>query len=186
MTDLRRAQNRMAFGKEEAEVGVGDETEGLGMIGSAATDGKVRATQIDQRTKAKLSKKNPGWGFGSASGAGGLASSLRGFGQGTGNATVLQSHGLRSSGVGSGAGAGTTSIIAFTPFQGLELVNPRAKEEMERKRKAEEDRWFKSGTFTQIGGAASASTEKVPEAKVDAAGFKVPALPALKRLKAEK
>jgi len=187
MTDLRRAQNRMAFGKEEEEIGVGDETEGLGMIGSAATDGKVRATQIDQRTKAKLSKKNPGWGFGNnASGAGGLASSIRGFGQGAGNATVLQNHGLRSSGVGSGAGAGTTSIIAFTPFQGLELVNPRAKEEMERKRKAEEDRWFKSGTFTQIGGASSATTEKPQDTKVDSAGFKVPALPAIKRLKANK
>jgi U4/U6 small nuclear ribonucleoprotein PRP31 len=185
MTDLARAQNRMAFGKEEVEVGVGDETEGLGMIGSAATDGQVRATQIDQRTKAKLSKKNPGWGFGNASaGAGGLASSLRGFGQ-SGNATVLQNHGLRSSGVGAGAGAGTASVIAFTPFQGLELVNPKAKEEMERKRKAEEDRWFKSGSFTQVGGG-SAPVANGAESKVDSGGFKVPALPAIKRLKAGK
>ena len=63
MTELRKQQNRMAFGKEEQEVGygAGDSTEGLGMIGQNI-DGRVRATQIDQRTKAKLSKKNPGWG----------------------------------------------------------------------------------------------------------------------------
>lgn len=183
MTDLRKAQNRMAFGKEEMEVGIGDETEGLGMIGSAASDGKVRATQIDQRTKAKLSKKNSGWGFDSGTAtSSGLASSLRSFGQGAGNATVLKGHGLRASGVGgAGAGAGTSSIIAFTPFQGLELANPKNKEEIERKRKAEEDRWFKSGTFTQVGGALPASG--AGEQKVDSSGFKVPALPAIKRLK---
>jgi U4/U6 small nuclear ribonucleoprotein PRP31 len=177
MTELRKAQNRMAFGKEEAQVGVGDETEGLGMIGQS-NDGRVRAMAIDQRTKAKLSKKNPGWG--TATPGSGLSSSLRSFGQGTGS--VLQGHGLRSSGVGGAAGAGTSSIISFTPFQGLELVNPKAREEMEKKRKAEDDRWFKSGTFTQVGG----TTPKPLEAKVDSSGFKVPALPAIKRIKTQK
>jgi U4/U6 small nuclear ribonucleoprotein PRP31 len=177
MTDLRKAQNRMAFGKEEQEVGygTGDGTQGMGMIGQSE-DGRVRATQIDQRTKAKLSKKNPGWG--TATPGSGLASSLRGIGQG-GGASVLQGHGLRSTGVGSGGGTGTNSVIAFTPFQGLELVNPRAKEEADRKRKAEEDRWFKSGTFTQIGG----NSAPPPLAKVDSGGFKVPAIPAIKRVK---
>jgi U4/U6 small nuclear ribonucleoprotein PRP31 len=178
ITDLRKAQNRMAFGKEEQEVGygTGEGTQGMGMIGQT-DDGRVRATQIDQRTKAKLSKKNPGWG--GATPGSGLASSLRGFGQGGGQ-SVLQGHGLRSSGVGAGGGTGTASVISFTPFQGLELAVPKAKEDMERKRKAEEDRWFKSGTFTQIGGG---STPKAPQAKVDSAGFKVPALPTIKRLK---
>ena len=57
MTELRKAQNRMAFGKEEAETGygTGDSTKGMGMIGSTDT-GRVRAQQIDQRTRAKLSK----------------------------------------------------------------------------------------------------------------------------------
>jgi U4/U6 small nuclear ribonucleoprotein PRP31 len=177
MTDLRQAQNRMAFGKEEEEVGVGDETRGLGMIGQK-DDGRIRAAQIDQRTRAKLSKKNQGWGLGtqSSSGGSGLASSLKGFGSGTG--TVL-GPGLRSSGVGAGGGAGTgtASVIAFTPFQGLELVNPKAREEMDRKRKADEAGWFSSGTFTQIGGAPA------PKPKIDNAGFKVPALPAIKRVK---
>jgi U4/U6 small nuclear ribonucleoprotein PRP31 len=178
VTDLRKAQNRMAFGKEEQEVGygTGEGTQGMGMIGQT-NDGRVRATQIDQRTKAKLSKKNPGWG--GATPGSGLASSLRGFGQGGGQ-SVLQGHGLRSSGVGAGGGTGTNSVISFTPIQGLELALPKAKEDMERKRKAEEDRWFKSGTFTQIGGG---SAPKAPEGKVDSAGFKVPAIPTIKRLK---
>jgi len=179
MTDLRKAQNRMAFGKEEAEVGygAGEGTRGLGMIGQA-NDGRVRALQVDQRTKAKLSKKNPGWG-GGATPVGGMASSLRGFGQG-GAASVLRGHGLRSSGVGGGA-AGTASSIAFTPVQGLELVDPKVREEMSRKRKAEEDRWFKGGTFTQVGGQSSAAPAP---AKVDGAGFKVPSLPPRKKVDA--
>jgi U4/U6 small nuclear ribonucleoprotein PRP31 len=42
---------------------------------------------------------------------------------------------------------------------------------MTRKRKADEDRWFKGGTFTQVGGQT---------AKTDSQGFKVPALPVKK------
>lgn len=168
MTELRKAQNRMAFGKEEKEVGygTGDSTKGLGMIGATDT-GRLRAQQIDNRTRAKLSKKNPGWGGDTALGA---ASSLKGFGQGGGTATSLRASGLRTAGVGGGLG---TSSIAFTPVQGLELVDPKARDEMNRKRKAEEDRWFKGGTFTQLGGANAPQ----PPAKVDSAGFKVPALP---------
>jgi len=182
MTDLRKAQNRMAFGKEEAEVGygTGDSTKGLGMIGQQ-DDGRIRAQQIDQRTRAKLSKKNPGWG-GATPAVGGTTSSIRGFGQGLGTASSLKSAGLRTAGVGSGLKTqtgntgGTTSTIAFTPVQGLELVDPKVRAENERKRKADEDRWFKGGTFTQIGGGGGAA-----EAKVDSAGFKVPALPVKKQ-----
>ncbi|KAK5120998.1 hypothetical protein LTR85_005782 [Meristemomyces frigidus] len=176
MTDLRKAQNRMVFGKEEAEVGygTGDGTKGLGMIG-AQDDGRIRAQQIDQRTRAKLSKKNPGWG-GTTTSVGGTSTSLRGFGTaGLGTPSTLKSAGLRASGVGSGlktqvgGAGGTTSTIAFTPVQGLELVDPKMRQEREQKRKAEEDRWFKGGTFTQIGGGGGG--------KKDSEGFKVPALP---------
>ncbi|MCJ1223599.1 U4/U6-U5 snRNP complex subunit prp31 [Toensbergia leucococca] len=173
MTDLRKAQNRMAFGKEEKEVGygTGEGTKGLGMIGQA-NEGRIRSQQIDQRTKAKLSKSNKGWGAGGATPlGGGTASSLRGFGQGNGNSTVLRAHGLRSSGVGStvGAGAGTASSLAFTPVQGLELVDPKRQAEMKRKREEEADRWFKGGTFTQVGGGGGGGMD---------GGFKVPGLPA--------
>lgn len=164
MTEIRKAQNRMAFGKEEKEVGYGDGTKGMGMIGATDT-GRLRAQQIDPKTRAKLSKKNPGWGGDTTLGA---ASSLKGFGAG-GTATSLRAQGLRTGGVGLG-GAGTNSI-AFTPVQGLELVDPRAREEAGRKRKADEDRWFKGGSFTQLNGGST---------KVDAGGFKVPALPVKK------
>ncbi|KAF1810349.1 Prp31 C terminal domain-containing protein [Eremomyces bilateralis CBS 781.70] len=163
MTELRKAQNRMAFGKEEKEVGYGDTTKGLGMIGSE-NEGRIRALQVDQRTRAKTSKKNPGWG-GPVSGT----SSTFGQGQGAGNATVLRGHGLRTAGVNAPSGT-ATAIGAFTPFQGLELVDPNKKAEMERKRKAEQDRWFSNGTFTQIGGSSA-------KPKMDEGGFKVPSLP---------
>ncbi|KAJ5660006.1 U4/U6-U5 snRNP complex subunit prp31 [Penicillium longicatenatum] len=180
MTEMRKAQNRIAFGKEEAEVGygTGEGTVGLGMLGQQ-NDGRIRATQIDQRTRAKLSKNNKGWG--GSTPASGTASSLRGFGQGgvSGTASVLQSKGLRSSGVGTslgGGSAGTASTIAFTPVQGLELVDPKVQAELSRKRKAEEDRWFNSGTFTQVGGSQSSTQAKEKD------GFKVPALPLKKKV----
>ncbi|KAK3691123.1 U4/U6-U5 snRNP complex subunit prp31 [Vermiconidia calcicola] len=186
MTDLRKAQNRMAFGKEEAEVGFGESTKGMGMIG-AKEDGRIRAQQIDNRTRAKLSKKNPGWG-GGATPVGGTATSLRGFGGGV--LGKAGGSGLRTSGVGSsgmrtqvgGGSGGTTSTIAFTPVQGLELVDPKVREEMSRKRKAEEDRWFKGGTFTQVGGGGT--PVGAAPGKMDSAGFKVPDLPN-KRVKQE-
>jgi len=55
-TELRKLQNRMAFGEAEAEVGAFDETKGLGMIGSAS--GKVRANVGEAKSRAKMSKKN--------------------------------------------------------------------------------------------------------------------------------
>lgn len=187
MTDLRKAQNRMAFGKEEKEVGygTGESTKGLGMIGQA-NEGRIRSLQVDQRTKAKLSKNHKGWG--AATPLGGTASSLGRFGVGgSGQATVLRAHGLRSSGVGStagAAGAGTASSLAFTPVQGLELVDPKVRAEMGRKRKAEEEGWFKGGTFTMVGGTGSASASAgsgLGPARENG-GFKVPPLPARKKV----
>ncbi|KAI4121540.1 MAG: hypothetical protein LQ338_006309 [Usnochroma carphineum] len=181
MTELRKAQNRMAFGKEEREVGygTGEGTKGLGMIGQT-NEGRIRALQIDQRTKARLSKNNKGWGTATpfGGGSGGTASSLRGFGQ-AGNASTF---GLRSSGVGAGAAGGTSGIassLAFTPVQGLELVDPKVQEGLKRKREEEQDRWFKGGTFTQVGGAGSIAG--AAGGKVDGGGFKVPAMPAGKK-----
>ncbi|OAA79982.1 pre-mRNA splicing factor [Akanthomyces lecanii RCEF 1005] len=175
MTDLRQAQNRMAFGKEEHEVGfgTGSGTVGLGMIGQA-NDGRIRGMQVDQRTRAKLSAKNKGWGAASTVG-GGAASSIGGFGHSNGGGMDLRGKGLRTSGVGStlGGGAGTASSLSFTPVQGLELVAPKNQAELGKKRKAEDDRWFQGGTFTQLGGGSGSSGSSN--------GFKIPALPASKR-----
>lgn len=51
MTELRKLQNRMAFGEAEEETGAYDETRGLGMIGSAANSGRVRANAGEARSK---------------------------------------------------------------------------------------------------------------------------------------
>ena len=177
VTDLRKSQNRMIFGKEEAEVGygTGDGTKGLGMIGQEDR-GKVRREAIDQRTRAKLSKKNPGWGGGTTSSVGGTSTSLKGAG--AGNASTLRAQGLRTAGVGGTATAGTASSIAFTPVQGLELVDPKVREEMNRREQAEKDRWFKSGTFSQVGGGQSS----LAGSGAGGGGFKVPALPKKRKL----
>ncbi|RYP64289.1 hypothetical protein DL771_008848 [Monosporascus sp. 5C6A] len=172
MTELRKAQNRMAFGKEEKEAGygTGDSTAGLGMIGQS-NDGRIRSLQIDNRTRAKLSQKHKGWG--GATSISGSASSMRGLGQ-SGGSIDLRGKGLRTSGVGSTiGGAGTASSLAFTPVQGLELVDPKVQAELSRKRKAEEDRWFQGGTFTKVGGASNIATN---------GGFKVPHLPPNKKV----
>jgi U4/U6 small nuclear ribonucleoprotein PRP31 len=55
-TELRKLQNRMAFGEAEEEVGAFDQTKGLGMIGVGT--GKVRAGLGEINSKAKLSKAN--------------------------------------------------------------------------------------------------------------------------------
>jgi U4/U6 small nuclear ribonucleoprotein PRP31 len=179
----------MVFGKEEKETGygTGDSTVGLGMIGQPG-DGRIRGLQIDNRTRAKLSQKHKGWG--GATPLGGAASSLRGFGQSANNID-LRGKGLRTSGVGStvGGGAGTASSLAFTPVQGLELVDPKVQAELSRKRKAEEDRWFKGGTFTQVGGGGANSANggfgvpvQPPSKKVDTGAGKMgpPSLPVKK------
>ncbi|KLO10148.1 Nop domain-containing protein [Schizopora paradoxa] len=55
-TELRKLQNRMAFGEAEEEVGAFDESKGLGMIGSAS--GKIRASAGETKSRAKMSKAN--------------------------------------------------------------------------------------------------------------------------------
>ncbi|KAJ3284636.1 U4/U6-U5 snRNP complex subunit prp31 [Borealophlyctis nickersoniae] len=71
-TELAKAQNRMAFGVAEEEVGYqGGSTKGLGLIGGET--GKVRAAQVD--TKANLHKKIKTFG-GSSGATSGISSSV--------------------------------------------------------------------------------------------------------------
>ena len=178
MTELKKEQNRMAFGKEEKEVGYADGTKGMGMIGQS-NEGRIRNIQADSRTRAKLSKNNKGWGAATPVGCG-TASSLRGFGQAGGSSTMLRAqHGLRSSGVNE---SGTASTIAFTPVQGLELVDPKRQAELKRKLDADNNRYFGSGTFTQIGKGANSATNGLSGGEKD--GFKIPGLP-MKKAKIE-
>ncbi|KAJ3117165.1 U4/U6-U5 snRNP complex subunit prp31 [Nowakowskiella sp. JEL0407] len=54
ITELSKQQNRMSFGVAEEEVGVMDETVGMGMIGGST--GKIRLNTSDPRTKVGVSK----------------------------------------------------------------------------------------------------------------------------------
>lgn len=51
MTELRKLQNRMAFGEQEEETGAYDETRGLGMAGSSS--GKLRQLVGESRSKGE-------------------------------------------------------------------------------------------------------------------------------------
>lgn len=154
MTEMRKAQNRMVFGKQEEQVGYGasDSTTGLGMIGQAA-NGRIRAMQVDQRTRAKLGKNNAGWA-GVGAPMSGAQSLLRG--SSSNNAPGLAALGGRSSIIGSAsATSGTASSLAFTPFQGIELIDPKIAAERKRKAAADDEKYFSGGTFSQVGSGGS-------------------------------
>jgi hypothetical protein len=56
-TELRKLQNRMAFGEVEEEVGAFDQTKGLGMIGVGT--GKVRAGMGEAKSRGKYPSSIP-------------------------------------------------------------------------------------------------------------------------------
>jgi hypothetical protein len=51
-TELRKLQNRMVFGQAEDETGLGEESVGLGMIGSSS--GKIRAEAVSKASKGEI------------------------------------------------------------------------------------------------------------------------------------
>jgi len=95
-TELRKLQNRMAFGEAEEEVGAFDQTKGLGMIGVGT--GKVRAGMGEAKSRAKMSKSNK----------------LR---------TAALTRAAGQSGTQT---AGTATSLSVTPAQGFELTNRAA------------------------------------------------------------
>ncbi|PPQ77307.1 hypothetical protein CVT25_010888 [Psilocybe cyanescens] len=92
-TELRKLQNRMAFGEAEEEVGAFDQTKGLGMIGVGT--GKVRAGMGEAKSRAKMSKANK----------------LR---------TAAITRSAQSS---QSQSSGTATSLSVTPSQGFELTN---------------------------------------------------------------
>ncbi|KAI8928045.1 hypothetical protein BC831DRAFT_450198 [Entophlyctis helioformis] len=72
-TELSKAQNRMAFGEAEEEIGFGEDTVGLGMIGK--TPGRVRGIQADTRVKVSVSKRHKSFSA-QSSNTSGLSSSV--------------------------------------------------------------------------------------------------------------
>lgn len=101
ITELRKQANRMTFGEIEEDAYQEDLSFSTGQIGKSGT-GRVRAAQVDSKTKARISQK--------------LQKTIQKQNQWGGTSTVRKNI------------AGTASSVAFTTLQGLEIVNPNAAE----------------------------------------------------------
>lgn len=101
VTELRKQANRMTFGEIEEDAYQDDLGFSSGHIGKAGT-GRIRAAQVDEKTKVRISKT--------------LQKNLQRQ-QVYGGSTTVRRH-----------VSGTASSVAFTPLQGLEIVNPHAAE----------------------------------------------------------
>ncbi|XP_048248665.1 U4/U6 small nuclear ribonucleoprotein Prp31-like isoform X2 [Haliotis rufescens] len=101
LTEMRKQTNRMNFGEIEEDAYQDDLGFSLGSLGKSAS-GKIRGPPVDAKTKARISK------------------------------TLQQKLSKQSNTVWGGSTtvkkqvAGTASSVAFTPLQGLEIVNPQA------------------------------------------------------------
>ncbi|CAD6925563.1 unnamed protein product [Tilletia controversa] len=131
MSELAKMANRVEFGKAEEEASAFDESIGLGMINSSAS-GKVRAQTAESRTKVKMSKRNKD-----------KVEMLK-------RASASNRRGEES---------GTQTSLAFTPFQGIELVDPSRTAKKVEEANA---KWFREGQFSIMPGASSSSTFAIP------------------------
>ncbi|KAF7495732.1 U4/U6 small nuclear ribonucleoprotein Prp31 [Sarcoptes scabiei] len=102
ITDLRKQANRMNFAEIEDDAYQNDLGFSAGQMGKSS-GGRIRAPQIDEKTKVRISKT--------------LQKNLQRQHQVFGGTTTIRKH-----------VSGTASTIAFTPKQGLEINNPMAAE----------------------------------------------------------
>jgi len=102
LTELRKQANRMNFCEIEEDAYQEDLGYSRGTIGKTGT-GRIRLPQIDEKTKVRISKT--------------LQKSLAAQKQVWGGSTTVKK-----------MVSGTASSVAFTPLQGLEIVNPHASE----------------------------------------------------------
>ncbi|XP_054154532.1 U4/U6 small nuclear ribonucleoprotein Prp31-like [Oppia nitens] len=101
ITDLRKQANRMTFGDIEDDAYQDDLGFTTGQMGRSGT-GKIRGPAVDEKTKVRISKT--------------LHKNLQKQQSYGGSTTVRKQV------------SGTASSVAFTPLQGLEIVNPQAAE----------------------------------------------------------
>ncbi|KAL3286526.1 hypothetical protein HHI36_001031 [Cryptolaemus montrouzieri] len=101
MTEFRKHANRMNFADIEDDAYQEDLGYTRGTIGKTGT-GRIRLPQVDEKTKVRISKT--------------LQKNLQKQQIWGGNTTVKKQI------------SGTASSVAFTPLQGLEIVNPQAAE----------------------------------------------------------
>ena len=147
LTELRKMQNRIEFGKEEEEASAFDETMGLGMINTKAS-GKIRASVANASSKARMSKANKDR----------LA---------TLNRPKLS---LQSLAPAESTSSGTASSLSFTPVQGMysttnllgiELVDPSRQKRVEEANA----KWFREGQFSLVPGASKSSAQMPPSSQ---------------------
>ncbi|XP_037933565.1 U4/U6 small nuclear ribonucleoprotein Prp31 [Teleopsis dalmanni] len=101
LTEFRKQANRMNFGDIEEDAYQDDLGYTRGTIGKTGT-GRIRLPQVDEKTKVRISKT--------------LQKNLQKQQVYGGSTTVKRQI------------SGTASSVAFTPLQGLEIVNPQAAE----------------------------------------------------------
>ncbi|CAG0881101.1 unnamed protein product [Darwinula stevensoni] len=102
MTELRKQANRVTFGAIEEDAYQEDLGLSLGQM-KKSQGGRIRAAQVDEKTKVRISKT--------------LQKTLQRSQAIFGGSTTVKK-----------PVAGTASSVAFTPLQGLEIVNPQAAE----------------------------------------------------------
>nr|XP_006643230.1 PREDICTED: U4/U6 small nuclear ribonucleoprotein Prp31 [Lepisosteus oculatus] len=102
LTEIRKHANRMTFAEIEDDAYQEDLGFSLGQLGKSGS-GRVRQAQVNEATKARISKS--------------LQRTLQKQSMVYGGRSTVRD---RSS--------GTSSSVAFTPLQGLEIVNPQAAE----------------------------------------------------------
>lgn len=116
ISEMQKLKNRMEFGVEEEEVMGYGESQGLGMLGqNHSGPGAGRIRAAQQNNRNRGKVSNR------------KAALLAQYGSSSGLAT-----------------AGTASSIAFTPVQGIELVDPNA---AAARVKAANEKYFGSGGF---------------------------------------
>jgi len=121
-TELRKQQNRMTFGEIEEDAYQEDLGYTRGIMGKGGP-GRVRGPTVDEKTKVRISKT--------------LQRNLQRQQAYGGSTTVKRQV------------AGTASSVAFTPLQGLEIVNPQA---AEKKVSEANIRYFSNqGNFFNVG-----------------------------------
>lgn len=103
VTELRKQANRMNFGELEEDMYQSDLGLNRGNIGKGGTGGRLRMAQVDDKTKVRISQT--------------LKRNLQKQQATWGGASSIKKH-----------TSGTASSVAFTPLQGLEIVNPSAAE----------------------------------------------------------
>lgn len=154
MTDMRVQANRVTFAVQEESFGLDEE--GIGTLGKAQSTGKVRLVAKQQKTaqpkvvreQAALMQRGQAGSSGATGGARGARSRARAAGP------RRRSRSRIAAAVRAAAAprcAGLTSTLAFTPVQGIELVNPTAAAERQQGAEGTETYFSRAAAFFSHG-----------------------------------